>query len=147
MKILNKSILALVLMFAMIIPAMAQFENMFTEENFTKQPPLSEKDVQAFIKSEKVYNYLAEMDPANAQSNAQADAYVKKELGISLERYIFVVTKIAVCYTFIFESGVSGADLETIFQGLPVYFRASAAEQALLHKYKTQIETVFNTIS
>ena len=146
MKFLNKCILAAVLMFAMMIPAMAQFEDMFTEENFSKQPPITEKDVQAFIKSEKAYARLVEINEAG-KFNAENRASIEKELGISVERYMFVSTKLAVCYTFMFESGVSEADLDTLFQELPEYLRPSTSEKALLKKYKTQIESTFNKIA
>lgn len=141
MKINKVVIPALMLIFALQATAFAQFIDMFTEESFNKQPAITEADVKAFINSDAVYHYLAGLD--EDADVKPVDSYVKKNTGLSLERYIFVASKLGVTHSLMYETGLSEKELDTAFVQLPAYLRANAAERALVKKYNQQIGETF----
>ncbi|MDR2870242.1 MAG: hypothetical protein LBV04_07320 [Deferribacteraceae bacterium] len=141
MKIYKITFIAL-LFLLLQLPAFAQFESAFTEENFAKQPPLTEVDFKAFLKSEAVYRYL-EDGLQSSVTLEEANAYVQKELGISAERFLYVAAKLAICYTVMYDRGLSAAEQQSFFATVPPYFSANANEQGLIEKYKVEIEAIF----
>ena len=125
------------LLMLMTIPAMGQWGDLQIE-SLENQPKLSENDFKAFVESDKIFHTVLQID-----SEEEANAYIQRELGMSLERYVFVMLKITISYSFLYEMGESNPNM---FKETP-YLAPSSTDLVYTRKYKNKIENVLSKMS
>lgn len=108
---------------------------------FEEQDPLSEYDIVTFVKTQ-AYRHLIEAEKGLIPQKT-AIANVEKDTGFTMERYVYILAKLVICYQVKEEAEQNELSARDIFMQMPEYIRPNEREVQLIIKYEQQIASTF----